>query len=424
MKFIKRSLTVFSIVIILCLSLQAQIPASPQQQPVAITGATIYTVSGGVIQDGTIIFEDGKITAIGAGLEIPEAAERYDASGKYVYPGLIHAYTNMGLTEIGAVDVTSDINEFGQINPNVRAEKAFHPESRHIPVARSHGIAVSLSSPSGSTISGLSAAMLMDGWTWEGMTLRAPIGLMINWPMITDNDNNNARNQLKEIKQAFSNARSYKKARSVSENHRTDMKWEAMIPVLQREIPVVVQANNARQIQDAITWAESENVRLVILGGRDALYAVDQLIAKDVPVIITPVLTSPGRPWQGYDEVYSNAAELHEAGIRFAISGEYGSANAMRLRHHAATAAGFGLPADEAMKAITLYPAEIFGLSDRIGSLEVGKDATMIVTDGELLDLRTSVEQMFIRGRKIDMADQQKNLFKRYREKYRQLSEE
>ncbi len=423
MNIIKKSLTVVGVVLIVCFSLQAQIPAPPQQQSVAITGATIYTVSDGVISDGTILFDDGKITAIGTGLEIPENAERYDATGKYVYPGLIYAYTNMGLTEIGAVDVTSDFNEFGQINPNVRAEKAFHPESEHIPVARSHGVAVSLSSPSGSTISGLSAAMLMDGWTWEGMTLRAPIGLMINWPMITGTDNN-ARNQLEEFKQAFDNARAYKKARSVSEEHRIDMRWEAMIPVLQREIPVVVQANNARQIREAITWAESENLRLVIVGGRDANYVSDQLIAKDVPVIVTPVITSPGRPWQGYDEVYSHAAGLHKAGIRFAVSGEYGSANAMRLRHHAATAAGFGLPEDEALKAITLYPAEIFGLSDRIGSLEIGKDATLIVTDGDILDLRASVEQMFILGRKIDMADKQKNLFERYREKYRQLSDE
>lgn len=423
MNFIKRAVTLLGIVLILCISLHTQIPAPPQQQPVAIIGGTIHTISGEVIHDGILIFEDGRITAIGAGLEIPLDAERYDASGRQVYPGLIHAFTNMGLTEIGAVDVTSDFNEYGQINPNVRAEKAFHPESEHIPVARSHGIAVTLSSPSGSTISGLSAAMLMDGWTWEGMTLRAPIGLMINWPTITGADNN-ARKQLEMIKQAFENARAYQKARAVSKDHRTDMRWEAMIPVLQREIPVVVQANDVRQIQDAIAWGESENVRLVILGGRDARYTTDLLLAKDIPVIVTPVLTSPGRPYQGYDEVYSHAAELHEAGIRFAIAGEYGSANAMRLRHHAATAAGFGLPADEARKAITLYPAQIFGLSDRIGSLEIGQDATLIITDGELLDIRSSIEQMFIQGRRIDMTDKQKNLFERYREKYRQLSDD
>ncbi len=423
MNYIKRLMSMFTGIVFLCFSLNAQIPAPPQQQTVAITGAKIHTITGDVINNGVILFEDGVITAVGTDIEIPEDADHYDGSGKHIYPGLIHAYTNMGLTEIGAVDVTSDFNEHGTINPNVRAEKAFHPESEHIPVARSHGIAVALSSPGGGTISGLSAAMMMDGWTWEGMTLRAPIGLMINWPVITDNDNN-ARKQLREIKDALEKARAYLKARTASNDHRTDMRWEAMIPVLRQEIPVVVQANTAQQIEDAITWGESENVRLVILGGRDAQFAADQLRVKEIPVIITPVLSSPSRPWQGYDEIYTHASKLYEAGIQFAITGEYGSANAMRLRHHAATAAGYGLPAAEALKAITLYPAEIFGLSDRIGSLEEGKDATLIITDGELLDIRTTVEQMFIQGRKIDMADKQKNLFERYREKYRQLSDE
>lgn len=423
MNYIKRLLPILTVTIFLSYPLIAQIPAPAQQQPVAITGGTIYTITGEIIENGTIIFENGVITAVGTDIDIPEDARQYDAGGKYIYPGLIHSHTNMGLTEIGAVDVTSDFNEYGTINPNVRAEKAFHPESEHMPVARSHGIAVTLSSPGGGTISGLSAAMIMDGWTWEGMTLRAPIGLMINWPVITDNGNN-ARNQLNDIKDAFHKARAYYTARTASNNHRTDMRWEAMIPVLQREIPVVVQANTAQQIEDAITWAESENVRLVIIGGRDAQYTADQLKEKDIPVIITPVLTGPSRPWQGYDDSYTHASKLYEAGIQFAISGEYGSANAMRLRHHAATAAGFGLPAEEALKAITLFPAKIFGLSDRIGSLETGKDATLIITDGDILDLRTSVEQMFIQGRQIDMDDKQKNLFERYREKYNQLSGE
>lgn len=423
MHFIKHSAAVIGIIVFVCSALYAQIPAPEQREPVAITGATIFTVSGDVIENGTLIFEDGTITALGHGIEIPDGTEEYDASGKYLYPAFIHAYTNMGLTEIGAVDVTSDFNEFGQINPNVRAEKAFHPESEHMPVARSHGVGVTISSPSGSTISGLSAAMLMDGWTWEGMTLRAPIGLMINWPFITD-DNNNARNQLKAIREAFGKARAYKNARAASPAQRIDMRWEAMIPVLQREIPVVVQANNESEIQDAITWAESEDVRIIILGGRDAHYTAYQLVAKDIPVIITSVLNSPGSPWQGYDEIYAHAAILHNLGIQFAIAAEYGSASAMRLRHHAATAAGFGLPAEEAIKSITLYPAKIFGLSDRIGSLEVGKDATLILTDGDVLDLRSNIEQMFIQGRKIDMSDKQKNLFERYREKYRQISED
>ncbi len=423
MNFIKPILILTTCLFLFTVIMQAQIPAPAQKQPIAVTGATIYTLSGEVIEDGTIIFEDGTITAIGAGIDIPAEVERYDATDKIIYPGLILAHTNMGLTEIGAVDVTSDFNEYGEINPNVRAEKAFHPESEHIPVGRSHGVAITITSPGGSLISGLSAAMLMDGWTWEGMTLHAPTGLMINWPTIDEN-NDAGRKQLKMIQDAFDNARAYHVARSASDGHRTDMRWEAMLPVLEREIPVVVQANDVRSIRDAITWAESEDIRIIILGGRDAHLMTDQLATKEIPVILTSVLASPGRPWQGYDEVYAQAGTLYNAGIRVVIAGGYGSANAMQLRHQAATAAGFGFPKEEALKAITIYPAELFGLDNRVGTLEEGKDATFIITDGDVFDLRSSVEQMFIQGRKIDMADKQKNLFERYKEKYRQLSTE
>jgi len=422
MIYINHIVAFLSLVFYLTGSISAQIPAPKQTDPIAITGGTFFTVSGDVIEDGIIVFEDGTITAIGSDVAIPDGAQIFDASGKHIYPGLIDAYSNMGLTEIGAVNVTSDFNEYGDVTPNVRAERAFHPESEHIPVARSHGIAVAISSPGGNRISGLSAAMMMDGWTWEGMTLRPKTGLMIDWPSMSDNDN--AQKELQLIKDTFAKARAYHTARSVSDQYRTDMRWEAMIPVLQKEVPVVVSADDSRQIQSAITWAESEDVRLIILGGRDAHFVTDQLVAKAIPVLLTSVLASPGRQWQSYDEVYSHAGQLQAAGIRIAIAGGYGSANAMRLRHHAATASGFGLSKNEAIKAMTIYPAEFFGLDDKIGSLEEGKDATLMITDGDILDLRTSVEQLFIQGRKIDMADKQKNLFERYQEKYRQLSNE
>jgi imidazolonepropionase-like amidohydrolase len=420
MKYSKHVSFVSLLTLIISQFAVTQIPVTEQGHPIAITGATVITGTGDTLYNGTILFEEGKITALGTDLALPETTERYDASGMYVYPGLIHAFNNMGLTEIGAVPVTSDFSEHGAVNPNVRAEVAFHPESTHIPVARSHGIIVSVSSPSGGIISGTSAAMYMDGWTWESMVLHAPVGLVVTWPIILDEENG-ARRQLSELRDAFDRARAYKVARDAGRGHPLDMRWEAMLPVLDGTVPVIVHADDTRQIQDAVAWAEAEDLRLVLLGGRDAHYVTDLLLEKGIPVIVRPVLTGPTRLWQPFDEVYSLPSKLYRAGVTFAITGTYGSANAMQLRHHASTAAAFGLPEEEALRAITLYPAQILGFADRVGSLEVGKDASLLVADGNILDLRTSVEQVFIEGRKADMNDMQKRLFERYREKYRQL---
>jgi len=415
------------------------IPAPKQKKPIALVGGTVYTVSGAVIPNGTVVFDKGRITAVGTTVSIPADAERIDATGKNVYPGLIDSYSIMGLTEIGSVRGTLDYNETGDINPNARVEVAVDPESELIPVARSGGITITGTAPQSGLISGTSAAIMMDGWTWEDVTLKAPLGLVVNWPAMAyipspfsrqskEEWIKNRDTRLKALRDAFANARSYMVAKKAEQQksipyHDTDLRWEAMIPVLEGKVPVWVNANDLAQIQAAITWAEQESVRLVIVGGRDAWRVTSQLKAKSIPVIVTDVLNAPSRRWEDYDLVYSTPKKLKDAGILFCISGDTDPSNARNLNHHAATAAAFGLSREDALKAITFDAAKVLGIDAMVGSVETGKDATLIVVSGDILELSSVVERVFIQGKTIDLRDMHKQLYDKYSEKYKQLKE-
>ncbi|MEX0890744.1 MAG: amidohydrolase family protein [Gemmatimonadota bacterium] len=398
-------------------AVEAQVPAPPQARPVALVGATIHTVSDGVIENGTIVFANGRITAVGTNVTIPPGAEQVDATGKHIYPGLVDAYSAMGLEEIGSVDVTSDANELGDFNPNVRAEVAVNPESRHIGTARSHGVLVAVTTPGGGRVSGMSAALSLDGWTWEEMTLQSGTAMNVNWPS-TRNQEGYAEG-IRELRDMFATARAYRDARAAG-GHDTDLRWEAMVPVVDGDMPVVVSASGVREIQDAIAWSEDENIRLIIRGASDADYIADQLAEKQIPLLLTSTMGGPERMWEGYDANYSLAARLHEKGVRFAITGGSSAAYNHRLPYEAGVAVAFGLSEEEALKAVTLSPAQFLGIADRVGSLEVGKDATLLITNGNPLDYLASVEQAYIEGRAIDMNDIHKQLFEKYMEKLRQ----
>ena len=234
--------------------------------------------------------------------------------------------------------------------------------------------------------------------------------------------------QLKALHEVFYSARAYMIAKKAEDQkgvryHDTDPRLAAIVPVLEGTVPVFVQANELSQIEAAVTWADEEHVKLVIIGGRDAWFARAQLKAKDIPIIITDIQSAPMREWQGYNEVFSLPMRLHDAGIRFCIAGDGDASNSRNTAYHAANAAAYGLPKDEALKSVTLYAAQILGIADRVGSLDVGKDATLIVTNGDPLEPPTITEQMFIEGKKIDLRDKHKQLYEKYKEKYKQMSE-
>ncbi|MCA0376821.1 MAG: amidohydrolase family protein [Gemmatimonadetes bacterium] len=425
-------------------SAQVMMPVAPQSQPVVLRGATIHTVTKGTITNGTIVLDRGKIAAIGgADVAVPRGAKVVDVTGKHIYPGLIDAYSTVGITEIGSVDVSNDITELGDFNPNVRADIAVNAESRHIGTTRSAGVLVAFSTPEGGVISGLSSAMSLEGWTWEEMSMKGAAALNVTWP------NPNARGgrfgggggppggpggrggaagpppktyaeQVQQIKDWFAEARAYRDAVKSGQQVRTDARYAAMIPALDGAIPVVVAAEGAAQINDAITWAKAEKVKLVIRGGRDALFVADRLKAENVPVILTSTMSAPDRQYESYDNAYATPAKLHAAGVKFAIAGGSGGLYSYRLPWEAGVAVAFGLPEEEALKAVTINAAEFMGIADKVGSLEVGKEGTLLITSGTPLDMTSNIIQSYIQGREINMMDIHKFFFEKYMEKIKQ----
>jgi imidazolonepropionase-like amidohydrolase len=415
------------------------IPGKPQEKPIALVGGTIHTVTKGTIENGVVLFDKGKIVAVGREISIPKDAEVIDVKGKHIYPGLINAFTTIGLIEIGAVRATRDVTEVGLVNPNVRAEVAFNPDSEHPPVTRSNGITMALVVPTGELIAGQSALMMLDGWTWEEMTLKAPVGLHIYWPRMTlpserfmlvrrspEELKKEVETRINLIRETFQKARAYKKAKESEIQkgvpyHDTDLKYEAMIPVLEGKVPVFIHANSSKEILSAIEWAESEGLKIVIVGGADSWKVADVLKNKNIPVILTNIHRLPSKRYSDYDEPFTVAYKLYKAGVKFCIGGEGGYYNERNLPYQAGTCVAFGLPREEALKAITIYPAEILGVADKVGSIEPGKDATLIVTTGDPLEISTQVVYEFIQGKKVDLSNRQVKLYEKYVEKYRRL---
>jgi imidazolonepropionase-like amidohydrolase len=425
------------IIAALCLVASARasdtIPAQPQAKPIAIKGATIHPVSGPDIPSGTIVFDNGKISAIGADATIPSGAEVIDGAGKHVYPGLINANTVLGLVEIGAVRATVDVEESGAINPNVRSIASINPDSELIPVARSAGVLTALSVPEGGIISGQSAVLRLDGWTPEEMTVLSPAAMHLRWPTLTIDRRPRARKSVKDqqkeiekaqkqIRDAFQIAHSYWQARkNPTPDFKSDLRWEALMPVFDGKLPLFVHASTLAQIEAALAWAKEMQLKIVLVDGDDAWRVASQLKESGTPVVLGPATSLPPRRDDDYDSAWSSAAKLQAAGVRFCIAsnGRGAETNERNVGYEAGLAAGYGLPKEEALKAVTIYPAQILGVADRLGSLETGKAATLILTNGDPLDFPTQVEAAFIDGRKIDLSNRQTRLRDKYREKYR-----
>jgi imidazolonepropionase-like amidohydrolase len=416
------------------------IPAKRPAAPVLLKGGDIHTVSGGVLARTDLLLVDGKFAAVGGTFKAPAGTQVIDVTGRRIYPGLIAASSPLGLEEIQSVRATVDTKEIGTITPHVRAQVAFNPDSEMIPVARANGVLTVLTRPEvasdaghpRSILAGQSALMRLDGWTWEDMTLRARVGLHVYWPLMPINRGPRplpgARDPLKEelaaLRTAFTTARAYLRAQEAATGLpvETDLRWEAMIPVLKGEEPVFVHADDIRQISAALDWAREERLKLILVGARDAWRVADRLKAADIPVIIDGTHNLPLRRDDGYDDVYANAGRLHAAGVRFCIAnagGDRGGAtNARNLPYEAAMAAAFGLPPAEALKAITLYPAQILGVGAELGSIETGKRATLIVTDGDPLEIPTQVVLAFIDGAQIQLRSRHTELYDKYRQRY------
>jgi imidazolonepropionase-like amidohydrolase len=413
-----------------------QIPAPPQEQPIVIAGATVHTVSGPSFTEGYIVFDQGRITDVGDGRP-PRVrnADVINAEGLHVYPGLISCDTTLGLVETGAVDVTNDHSELGDVKPEVWAAVAINPDSDLIPVTRANGILTAVVCPRGGLVSGRCSVIRLDGWTWEQMAIEPAAGLVINWPRTEPSmrtswwrpepkpeaeQRKQITKSLEAIDTLFDDTVAYLKAVEADPELPTDLRYVSMRPVIEGRRPLFVRASTQGQIESAVAWALRRDLRLVIVGGREADRSEDLLRKHDVPVIITGLHFLPGNRHDPYDIPFTLPAKLYEAGVRFAIASGAGAAHERRLNHNAGTAVAYGLPRESALEAVTIRAAEIIGLGATHGSLEKGKAATLIVTTGDPLQITTDTLLAFVDGRRIDLGNRHLTLYEKYREKYRQ----
>lgn len=410
-----------------------------------LTGATVHTVSGAALSPGQVLIKDGKIAAVGQRLDGADA-QAMDLAGQHLYPGLIALNTVLGLTEIEAVRATLDSTEVGEdFTPDVESWIAVNPDSELIPVTRANGITAFEPVPQGHIISGQSALVATAGWTTEQMTLRKPIALHLFWPAMAldttpkDQARDKAkwksladqakerRARLRAIEDFFAEARAYATAKEAAA--KGDAKapalipaWEAMLPYVGGRLPVVLHANEIRQIKAALAWAGTNGCQIILAGARDAWMAADQIAAQKIPVVYDQVFTLPSRDTDSYDVQFRAPARLQRAGVQVTFSlgsDTFDAALIRNLPYAAAQAVAFGLPEDEALKGLTLYPAQIAGVADRLGSLEPGKEATLFAADGDILDIRSNVKRMWIAGSEVSLESRHTRLYEKYKNRPR-----
>jgi len=420
----------------------APLRATAQQTPTvyAITHARIISIAAAPIEDGTLVIKDGRIAAVGANVEVPSGAQVIDGKGLQAYPGLFDPVTQMGLSEISAVSASVDSSETGAFNPDVIAATAVLPSSEHIPVTRAAGITEVLAVPgsggfdfSGNRgiIGGQASAFSLAGWTLDDMQIKRSVAMVLNWPQIQTRSFDFATfsrkekpyadakqeydKQVAELTDWIERARHYAQAigHGGPSDFERDVKLESLAPVVRGQLPLLVFADHARDIRNAIEFCDKQKLKMILAGAGEAYKVKDLLRSKGIPVIVRPPLTSPNEEDDPYDRMLTQPAELAKSGIKFAI-GSFDNSFARRLGQNAANAIAYGLSPEEGLKAVTLYPAQILGLADQVGTLEAGKIANVIVTNGDPLELTTDVKYLFIKGQLTSTDNKQKRLYEKY----------
>jgi imidazolonepropionase-like amidohydrolase len=404
----------------------------------AIRGVKITTLAGPVIDKGNIVMRDGRIVAIGADAAIPADAEVIDGSGLEAYPGMFDAVDQVGLEEVSAVAATVDTHELGQFNPQLVAATAVHPASEHIPVIRASGVTTVLSSqtPGGfgggsGVILGQASAINLSGWTVEEMMVRRSTVMMLNWPDLNTRTfdfstfsfkekpfaeaKKDYDKKVQELSDFFEEARHYQQAveKGSPQNYTRDVRLEAMIPVLKGDLPLLVLADRAREIRGAVEFCDKQKVRMIVGSGAESMKVKDLLKSKNIPVILGPTLRLSDNEDDPYDKFFTLPSDLQKAGIRYAIA-SFDLQFVRRLPQQAGNAVAYGLPHEEGLKAVTLYPAQILGLDKDLGTLETGKLGNIMITNGDPLELRTEVKYLYINGRPTSTDNKHKSLYEKY----------
>jgi imidazolonepropionase-like amidohydrolase len=431
--------------LVLILAATLAIPAWTQTATTtsyAIQGGKVFTLAGPAIENGTVLIRDGKIAAVGAGIAIPADAQVIDATGLEVYPGMFDPVTQIGLNEVSAVSATLDVSELGDYNPELVAATAVNPASAHIPITRANGITEVIAAPgttgfdlqSGGLIAGQASAFNLAGWTMDEMQINRSVAMVINWPTIQTRTFDFASFSFKEkpyadVKKEYDKsvnalgdwmdrARHYAQAKEKGSPalYERDLKLEALVPVVEGKLPVLVIADEARDIRNAVDFCTRQNLRMILGSGAEAWKVKELLKDKKIPVVLAPTNRLPEQEDTPYDKPYTEPSELVAAGIPIAFS-SFGTAFSRRLPQYAGTAVAYGLPHDEALKAVMLNAAQIFGLADQLGTLEARKIANVIVTSGDPLELQTQVRYLFIRGQLASTDNKHRELYEQYRKR-------
>lgn len=419
-----------------------------------IRNVDVYPVTGPEVKGVSVLVQDGKIADIGAKIAAPKGLKVVDGKGLRLYPGMIDSGTELGLSEVPAERVTVDTGELGEFMPQLKALSAVNPGSEHFPVVRANGITSVMTFPSAGGrgggrggagaqyISGQAALIHMDGWTWEDMEINRSAAMHLLFPAIATRGGRGGMSadfpdellamfggggantyteakrqydaQVAKVTEFFDQARQYQKERTANlPGFKRDLKFEAMIPVLEGKVPVAVPAARARAIHDAVAFAEKEHIKIVILSPRELGNEGPELKAKNVPVILGRTEALPENIDSPYDYAESLPGEFYAAGVKIAF-GTFDNEFSRNLPYNAARAVAYGLPYDAALKAITINAAEIWGEGDKMGSIEKGKWADLMLTTGDPLETPTQIKALFIKGKEVDLSNRQTRLYEKY----------
>jgi imidazolonepropionase-like amidohydrolase len=427
----------------------AQSAATPAANtPYAIKGGKVFTLTGAPIENGTVIIRDGKIAAVGKDVAIPDGAQVIDATGLEVYPGLFDPVTQIGLTEVSAVSATQDIAELGDYNPELVAATAVNPASTHIPVTRANGITEVIAAPGtsgfdgggGGIIAGQASAFNLAGWTMEDMQIKRSVAMVLNWPSIQtrtfdfstfsikEKPYNDAKKEYDKNVNALSDwldrARHYAQAKEKGSPafYERDLKLEALVPVVEGKLPVLVIADEERDIRNAVEFCSKQGLKMILAGGAEAWKVTDLLKEKKIPVILGPTERLPEQEDTPYDKPMTQPSELFTAGIPIAFS-SFGTSFSRRLPQYAGTSVAYGLPHDEALKAVMSNAAQMFGLADQLGTIEPGKLGNVIVTTGDPLEIQTQVRYLFVKGQLTSTDNKHRELYEQYRKRPNQAEQ-
>ncbi len=412
------------------INLAQQTPASAQSKTISITGATAHIGNGTTIENVILVFENGIITEIGKAGDVSPKGDIIEAKGKHIYPGFILPNSTLGLGEIDAVKATRDEDEYGSFLPHVRSLIAYNTESKVTESVRPNGILIAQITPRGGRISGTSSIVQLDAWNWEDAPVKIDDGIHVNWPssygikyrgfgnMVISDPNKKYEEQVNDLNNFLLQAKTHSQATHKKKN----LPFEASAGIFNGSQKLYIHVKREQEIMDAISLSKNIGISQIVLVGADEAYKVTDLLKKNnIPVIVKRAHTLPGSEDDDYDLSYKLASLLFKEGVLTALegSGQMERMNSRNLPFYAGTATGYGLNTEEALELISLNAAKILGIDDKYGSLEIGKSATLFISEGNALDMRTNIiSKAFIDGRGISLETHQTKLYKRYMDKY------